>query len=57
MNAAQIHLALTHVLVMLFLAGLAALVISLLKKSDVLTKTAYYIFVFAWIIEKSALNH
>lgn len=47
MNASQIHLAFTHVPVILSLVGLVILVVSLIKKSDLLTKTSYYIFLFA----------
>jgi uncharacterized membrane protein len=47
MNASQIHLALTHVPVILSLVGLVILIVSMLRKSDVLTKTSYYIFLFA----------
>lgn len=47
MNASQIHLALTHVPVVLSLVGLVVLVVSLLRKNDTLTKTAYYVFLFA----------
>jgi hypothetical protein len=47
MNSAQIHLALTHVPVILSLVGLAILMIALFKKSNSLIKTSYYILLFA----------
>lgn len=47
MNSAQIHLALTHVPVILSLVGLILLIIALLKKSNSLVKTSYYILLFA----------
>lgn len=47
MNSAQIHLALTHVPVILSLVGLIILVIALFKKSNSLIKTSYYILLFA----------
>ena len=47
MNSAQIHLALTHVPVVLTLAGLALLIVSYLRKNETLTKTAYYGLIIA----------
>lgn len=47
MNSAQIHLALTHVPVILSLTGLVILVIALLRKNSTLTKTAYVILLTA----------
>lgn len=47
MNATQIHLAFTHVPVILAIVGLVILIVALIKKSDILTKTAYYMFLFA----------
>lgn len=47
MNSAQIHLALTHVPVILSLVGLVLLIIALIKKNNSLVKTSYYIFLFA----------
>jgi hypothetical protein len=47
MNASQIHLALTHVPVILSFIGLVVLIISLIRKNDTLTKTAFYIFLSA----------
>ena len=47
MNASQIHLALTHVPVIMSFIGLGVLVIALIKKNDILTKTSFYIFLTA----------
>jgi uncharacterized membrane protein len=47
MNSAQIHLALTHVPVILSLVGLAILIIALIKKSNSLIKTSYYILLIS----------
>ena len=49
MNSSQIHLALTHVPVILSLVGLVILAVAMLKKNDVLTKTAFYVLFFAGI--------
>ena len=49
MNSTQIHLALTHVPVILSLIGLIILVVGLLKKNSILTKTALYIFLAAGV--------
>lgn len=50
MNSSEIHLALTHVPVILSLTGLAILAISWLAKNDTLTKTALYIFIVAGLV-------
>lgn len=47
MNASQIHLALTHVPVILSSIGLAILIIALIRKNDTLAKTSFYIFLAA----------
>ncbi|MCU7551827.1 hypothetical protein OCK74_22095 [Chitinophagaceae bacterium LB-8] len=47
MNSAQIHLALTHVPVILSLTGLVILIVSLIKKNNALVKTAYFILFIA----------
>lgn len=47
MNASQIHLALTHVPVILSLIGLTILIIALIRKNETLTKTSFYIFLAA----------
>ena len=47
MNASQIHLALTHVPVILSSIGLTILIIALIRKNDTLTKTSFYIFLAA----------
>ena len=47
MNASQIHLALTHVPVILSIIGLVILIIALIRKNDTLTKTSFYIFLAA----------
>lgn len=47
MNSSQIHLALTHVPVILSLIGLTILIIALIRKNDTLTKTSFYIFLAA----------
>jgi uncharacterized membrane protein len=49
MNASQIHLALTHVPVILSVIGLVILIIALVRKNDTLTKTSFYIFLTAGI--------
>lgn len=49
MNTSQIHLALTHVPVILPLVGLIILIIALIRKNDTLTKTSFYIFLVAGI--------
>lgn len=47
MNATQLHLALTHVPVVLSIIGLVILIISFFRKNDVLTKTALWILLAA----------
>jgi uncharacterized membrane protein len=47
MNTSQIHLAFTHLPVVLSLVGLVILVISLVKKNPLLTKVSFYILLFA----------
>lgn len=49
MNATQLHLALTHVPVVLSIIGLVILIISFLKKSNTLTKTALWILLAAGV--------
>ena len=47
MNSVQMHLALTHVPVILSLVGLGMLIVSFLTKNSILTKTSYYIIVIS----------
>jgi uncharacterized membrane protein len=47
MNASQIHLALTHVPVILSFIGLVILSIGLLKKNETVIKTSFYILLAA----------
>jgi uncharacterized membrane protein len=49
MNASQIHLALTHVPVVLSFIGLIILSIGLLKKNETITKTSFYLLLAAGI--------
>ena len=49
MNSAQVHLALTHVPVLLSIVGLTMLIIALLKKNSTLTKTSYVIILIAGV--------
>lgn len=49
MNASQIHLALTHLPVILSLAGMVALAISFIKTNLSLRKTALYILLIAGV--------
>lgn len=49
MNASQIHLALTHVPVILSIIGLTILIIALARKNDTLIKTSLWIFSAAGI--------
>lgn len=49
MNATQLHLALTHVPVVLSIIGLVILIISFFRKSNTLTKTALWILLAAGI--------
>ena len=50
MNATQIHLALTHVPVMLSIIGLVMLILSLFRKNDTLAKTALSILLAAGLL-------
>jgi hypothetical protein len=50
MNQAQIHLALTHMPVILSLTGLVTLVVSLIMKNTVVIKTSFYIFLAAGLL-------
>ena len=47
MNQSQIHLALTHLPVILTLTGLVVLIISLFIKNTVVTKVAFYVLIGA----------
>lgn len=47
MNSSQVHLALTHMPVILSLVGLVVLAVAMLKRNDTLTKTAFYLLLFA----------
>ena len=47
MNTSQIHLALTHLPVVLSLVGMIMLIISLVRKNPVLTRTSFYLLFFA----------
>jgi uncharacterized membrane protein len=49
MNASQIHLALTHVPVVLSFIGLVILCIGMLKKNETITKTSFYLLLAAGI--------
>ena len=49
MNGSQMHLALTHVPVVLSIVGLVVMIVALLKKNDTLTKTALYFLLFAGV--------
>ena len=49
MNSVQMHLALTHVPVILSFVGLVMLVVALLKKNTTLTKTSYIILIIAGV--------
>jgi uncharacterized membrane protein len=49
MNASQIHLALTHVPVVLSFIGLVILSIGLLKKNETIIKTSFYLLLAAGI--------
>lgn len=49
MNSAQMHLALTHVPVILSIAGLIMLTVALLLKNATLTKTSYSVILVAGI--------
>lgn len=50
MNSVQMHLALTHVPVILSLAGLVMLTVSFLSRNPRLMKTSYWVIVVAGII-------
>ena len=47
MDSSQIHLALTHVPVILSIVGLVVLVVGWLKRNDTLARTAFYLLLFA----------
>jgi uncharacterized membrane protein len=47
MNTSQIHLALTHLPVVLSLVGMIMLIVSLVRKNPVLSKTSFYLLFFA----------
>lgn len=47
MNSYQIHLALTHVPVILSIVGVVVLAVAMIRKNDTLTKTSFYLFLFA----------
>ena len=49
MNASQIHLALTHVPVILSFTGLVILIIAFIRKNDSLAKTSLYLLLIAGI--------
>lgn len=49
MNSSQIHLALSHVPVVLSLVGLVVLVVALVKSNDTLAKTSFYLLLFGGI--------
>ena len=49
MNSVQLHLALTHVPVILSLVGLIMLIVAMLRKNPTLTKTSYIILMLAGI--------
>ena len=49
MNSSQIHLALTHVPVLLSVVGVVLLAIALIRKNDTLIKTSFYMLLFAGI--------
>lgn len=47
MDNSQLHLALTHGPVILSIVGLIILVVAMIKKNETLTKTAFFLLVFA----------
>jgi uncharacterized membrane protein len=47
MNSSQIHLALTHVPVILSILGLVVMIVAMAKRNDTLTRTAFFILLFA----------
>ena len=49
MNSSQIHLALTHLPVVLSLVGLAVLVIAMFRKNPTITRVAFYTLIAAGI--------
>lgn len=49
MNSSQIHLALTHVPVILSMVGFVVLVVAMLKRNDILARTGFYLVLFAGI--------
>jgi uncharacterized membrane protein len=49
MNSAQVHLALTHVPVILSITGLLMLIVSFFIRNTMLTKTSYFIIIIAGI--------
>ena len=49
MNSVQMHLALTHVPVILSLVGMVMLIVALLRKNPTLTKTSYIIILIAGV--------
>jgi uncharacterized membrane protein len=49
MNSAQMHLALTHVPVILSITGLLMLIVSYIIRNTILTKTSYFIIMIAGI--------
>lgn len=50
MNTSQVHLALTHVPVILSLTGLVVLVVSLFIKNQTVTRVAFYILLVAGLL-------
>ncbi len=49
MNSSQIHLALTHVPVILSLVGLVVMAVAIIRKNDTLTMTSFYLLLFAGV--------
>lgn len=49
-NAAQLHLAVNHISVILSITGFIMLLIAMLRSQDSLAKTSFYIFLFAGIL-------
>jgi uncharacterized membrane protein len=49
MNSVQMHLALTHVPVILSLVGLIMLIVAFLTKNSILTKTSYVVLLIAGV--------
>ena len=50
MNSVQMHLALTHVPVILSLVGLIMLVAAFFIKNNTLAKTSYFLLLFAGVV-------